>query len=377
MSPLRLKSDRSRVRGFLKLPIGIIILLSCIAGIGVMALYSAGGGSFSPWAGRHLLRFLLCMGILIALSYIHIRHWYKLAYPLYITTVLMLVYVDLAGYVGMGAQRWINLGFMSIQPSELMKITTILALARYFHGMRADQLRQIKFIIPPLVMLSIPIALVALQPDLGTAMMIIFVSACLFFLGGVALWMFGIALASVLVMLPIFWTLLHDYQRARVLTFLNPDADPLGAGYHITQSKIALGSGGVMGKGYLEGSQSHLDFLPEKHTDFIFTLWAEEWGLFGSMALIALYGLVIAYGFWMSQKVSSRFSKLVILGIVINFGFYALINIAMVMGLIPVVGVPLVLISYGGTAMMSVMVSFGILASAWRCRDTKMPRAIV
>lgn len=358
------------------LPLGLFLLIFILGSIGFLALYSAGGGSISPWAVRQGVRFGGAMIMMAMLALIDIRIWYKLAYPIYGVAVLLLIWVDVAGHVGMGAQRWINLGFMKLQPSEVMKIAAVLAIARYFQAARADQLKKPLFILPAVILLLAPVGLVMLQPDLGTAMMMIFVAASLFFLAGVAFWMFAVAGAGALACLPIAWGLMHEYQRKRILVFLNPEADPLGSGYHITQSKIALGSGGVFGKGYLQGTQSHLDFLPEKHTDFIFTLWAEEWGLVGSVVLMSVYALIVAYGFWMSSRVHHRFGRLVILGITVNFGFYAIINISMVMGLIPVVGVPLVLISYGGTAMLSVLAGFGIAASAYLYRDAKMPKGI-
>ena len=357
------------------LPWGLIVLLGILGFVGFLALYSAGGGSVQPWAIRQGVRFSVALSMVVGLAFVDIRIWYKLAYPIYAVAVILLVIVDVAGHTGMGAQRWINLGFMKLQPSEVMKIAAVLALARYFQSARVDQLKGPLYAMPALALIGLPVVLVMAQPDLGTAMMIIFVSAAMFFLSGLALWMFALAGMAATACLPIAWGLMHDYQRNRVLTFMHPEADPLGTGYHITQSKIAIGSGGVWGKGYLQGTQSHLDFLPEKHTDFIFTLWAEEWGLVGSVALMLIYVLIVAYGFWMSTRVFHRFGKLVILGITVNFGLYAMINISMVMGLIPVVGVPLVLISYGGTAMLSVLAGFGIAASAYLHRDAKMPKS--
>jgi rod shape determining protein RodA len=376
MSRIAVYDESSLIARLRFMPWGLLILLSVLGGIGFLALYSAGGGSIQPWAIKQIVRFGVALGALTVIAMIDIRFWYKLAYPLYGVAVILLIIVDVMGHVGMGAQRWINIGFMNLQPSEVMKICAVLALARYFQSARVDQVRNIMFILPALAFVAVPVVLVMLQPDLGTAIMIILVSGAMFFLGGVALWMFGVAAAAALAILPIGWSLMHDYQRSRVLTFMNPEADPLGTGYHITQSKIALGSGGVFGKGYLQGTQSHLDFLPEKHTDFIFTLWAEEWGLMGSLVLMAIYALIVAYGFWMAFRVHHRFGRLLIFGITINFGFYALINISMVMGLIPVVGVPLVLISYGGTAMLSVLIGFGLAASAFVYRDAKMPKGI-
>lgn len=358
------------------MPWGLLVLLSVVAGIGFLALYSAGGGSVEPWAIRQFVRYLMAAGVMVALAMVDVRMWYRLTYPIYGVAVILLVIVDVMGHVGMGAQRWINIGFMNLQPSEVMKIAGVMVLARYFHGARIEQLRNPLFLIPPLAMIGLPVGLVMLQPDLGTAIMILMVTAAMFFMAGVAMWMFALAGGAVLAILPIAWGMMHEYQRNRILTFMNPEADPLGTGYHITQSKIALGSGGVFGKGFLQGTQSHLDFLPEKHTDFIFTLWAEEWGLVGSVFLMLSYALIVVYGFWMAFRVSHRFGRLLALGITVNFGLYAMINIAMVMGLIPVVGVPLVMISYGGTAMLSVMAGFGIAASTYVYRDTKMPKGI-
>lgn len=371
---ISIQSSSSILRRIKNFPWIMIFLFLCLGGVGFMALYSAGGGSVNPWAFRQFSRFCVFLVFMILLSLIDIRIWYKSVYFLYAIVVLMLIYVDIAGHIGMGAQRWINLGVIKVQPSELMKIIAVLVLARYFHGARPEQLRRPFFLIPILILIGGPVGLVMIQPDLGTALMITFVTAAMFFVGGVAIWMFVVAGAGVAAILPIAWSLMHDYQRKRVLTFLNPESDPLGSGYHITQSKIALGSGGIFGKGYLEGTQSHLDFLPEKHTDFIFTLWAEETGLIGGIFLMTLYALIVAYGFWLSTRIHHRFGRLVILGMTINFGLYAMINIAMVMGLLPVVGIPLVMISYGGTAMLSVLTGFGLALSAYLYRDAKMPR---
>jgi rod shape determining protein RodA len=358
------------------MPWGLLVLLCILGSISFLCLYSAGGGSLEPWALKHGVRFAISLAGLVVLALIDVRIWYRLVWPIYIVSVILLIVVDIAGHTGMGAQRWINLGFIKLQPSEVMKIATVMMLAYYFHSARPEQLRNPFFLLTPLGLVALPVGLVMLQPDLGTAMMILFVTAAMFFVAGVAIWMFVAAGLCGLAMLPIAWSLMHDYQRNRVLTFLNPESDPLGTGYHITQSKIALGSGGIFGKGFLQGTQSHLDFLPEKHTDFIFTLWAEEWGLLGSVFLLGVYALIVMYGFWMAERVHHRFGRLLVLGLTINFGLYAMINTAMVMGLIPVVGVPLVLISYGGTAMLSVLAGFGIAASAVVYRDTKMPRGI-
>ncbi len=348
-----------------------IVLLALVAGVGIVSLYSAAGGNMEPWAGQHLMRFGMGFIVLLVAALIDIRIWMQFAYVIYGVVVLMLLYVDISGHIGMGAQRWINLGFILLQPSELMKIAIVLALARFFHGASVEDVRNPLFLIRPLLLVALPVALVVVQPDLGTAVKVILAGGVMFFLAGVSYWMFGVVVAGVLGTLPVIWTLLHDYQKKRVLTFLDPESDPLGAGYHITQSKIALGSGGITGKGYLKGTQSSLNFLPEKQTDFIFTLFTEEWGLIGGIALILLFGAVITYGYIMAFANQNQFGRLLSLGIIFNFSMYAIINMGMVMGLLPVVGIPLPMISHGGTAMLSIMGGFGLLMSAYVHRDVR------
>ncbi len=340
-----------------------IMLILIIAAMGTVMLYSAANGSWEPWALNHLLRFGLGFCLMIALSLIDVRLFMRYAYLFYFATLILLVLVEVGGHVGMGAQRWINLGFMKLQPSELMKIALVLALARYFHSTSLQNIETTKGIIIPALMVAIPSFLVMTQPDLGTALMLIFTAGAIFFAVGVQLWKFGLVLLSVLVSLPIVWNLLHEYQQNRVLTFLNPERDPLGAGYHIIQSKIALGSGGVFGKGFLKGTQSHLNFLPEKHTDFIFTMLSEEFGMIGAVFVVLLNMLLIIASFAFALRSASYFGKLLAIGLTTNFFLYVMINISMVLGLIPVVGVPLPLISYGGTVIISVMASFGIILS--------------
>lgn len=351
-----------------------LFLVTAAASVGFMSLYSAAGGSWEPWAGKQLIRFCMGMvGLLIA-ALIDIRIWLRLAYPLFAVVTLLLIYVDIKGHIGMGAQRWINLGFMQLQPSELMKISAVLALARFFHGATAEDVRNPLFLLGPLAIVAVPILLVVVQPDLGTALMILFSSGAMFFIAGVSYWMFGVVFALAGASLPLAWTLLHGYQKKRVLTFLDPESDPLGAGYHITQSKIALGSGGISGKGFLQGTQSKLNFLPEKQTDFIFTLFTEEWGLIGGLGLMALFAAIVGYGIVIALRCQNQFGRLLAMGLITNFSFYVFINIGMVMGLLPVVGVPLALVSYGGTAMLSVLFGFGLLMSAHVHRDVKFTR---
>lgn len=338
-----------------------LALICLVVFIGLMLLYSAGNGNWDPWASKQFLRFLMSLGILFFISLTNLRLWMKYAYVIYAMALILLVGVEFFGHVGMGAQRWLNLGFVKVQPSEVMKIALVLALARYFHGASLDEVRSIRFMIPPLMLMGMPVALILLQPDLGTALMLVFASVALFFLVGVQIWKFIVVGVGALISIPVLWMCLHDYQKQRVLTFLNPESDPRGAGYHIMQSKITLGSGGVFGKGFMEGTQSRLNFLPEKQTDFIFTVLSEEFGLIGSLFLLFLYGVIIAYGFIIGLRCNNFFGKLLAFGLTINFALYVFINMGMVMGLMPVVGVPLPLVSYGGTAMLTLFFGFGLI----------------
>ena len=352
----------------------LILLISAISGIGFAMLYSAANGNLQPWASKQMARFAVAFIPMIAAALIDIRHWFRLSYWIYGLALALVLLVDLRGVIGMGAQRWIDLGFIQLQPSELMKIAMVLALARYFHCLNAENGGRIVDLFVPAALIVVPVGLVLKQPDLGTAMMLLANGAIIFFLAGVRLWIFGAGLVGAGAAAPVIWSLLRDYQKARLYTFLAPDADPLGAGYHIMQSKIALGSGGLFGKGFLAGTQSHLSFLPEKQTDFIFTMIAEEFGLVGGLALLALYILVIAYGFIIALRSRNHFGRLLGLGIATNFFLYVFINTAMVIGMIPVVGVPLPLISYGGTAMVTVMFGFGLLMNVSIHRDVRISR---
>ena len=348
---------------FQNISFSFVMMLLVLAAIGVVMLYSAANGSWSPWALNQLIRFGMGLAVMIVLALVDVRLFMRYAYLFYFVSLILLIVVEVSGYVGMGAQRWINLGFMKLQPSELMKISLVLALARYFHSSSLQSIETTKGIIVPALMVMFPAFLVMTQPDLGTALMLVFTAGAMFFAVGVQLWKFGMVILCGLISLPIVWNLLHSYQQNRVLTFLNPERDPLGAGYHIIQAKIALGSGGVFGKGFLKGTQSHLNFLPEKHTDFIFTMLSEEFGMIGAVFVVLLNVLIIAYSFGFALRSTSYFGKLAAIGLATNFFLYVMINISMVLGLIPVVGVPLPLISYGGTVILSVMASFGIIFS--------------
>jgi rod shape determining protein RodA len=352
----------------------LVVLLGLIGAVGCAVLYSAAGGSADPWAFRHGVRLAAGIGLMLLLAMVDVRFWFRIAYLAFGTGVLLLVAVDLTGIVAKGAQRWIDIGPIQLQPSEIMKIALILGLARWFHAAWLEDVRRPLFLVVPLLMVAAPVALVMLQPDLGTAITLISVGGTLFFAAGVRWWKFALVIAVALAALPVGWGLMHDYQRQRVLTFLNPEQDPLGSGYHIIQSKIALGSGGFWGKGYLHGSQAQLNYLPEKHTDFAFTTLAEETGFVGASSVLGLFLAVVLLGIHAATRARSQFARLVIIGLSMNFAVYVVINTAMVMGLIPVVGIPLPLVSYGGTAMLTVLLGFGVLLSADVHRETAIKR---
>lgn len=353
--------------------ISIIILL---AAIGCLTLYSAAGGKITPWALNQAVRFCMGLGAMLVAALISPEFYYKVATPFYIFTLVLLIIVEIAGHTGMGAQRWINLGFFKLQPSELMKIAIVLELARYFSTTPLENIRTLRGIVIPVIIVAFPVALIMIQPDLGTSLMILFCAIVLFYLAGVQWWKFAIAGGAIAAAAPILWHFLHNYQKNRILTFLDPERDPQGAGYHIIQAKIALGSGGLWGKGYLSGTQSHLNFLPEKHTDFIFTMFSEEFGMMGGALILFLNLLIISYGYWFAFRIhnANYFGKMVILGLNTNYFLYVFINIAMVIGLLPVVGVPLPLMSYGGTVIISVMASFGIILSFYANRDRELKK---
>ena len=348
----------------------LVLLITATASIGFAMLYSAANGEVDPWASRQMIRFVagLVVMLLVAVSSIHF--WLRYAYLIYAACLGLLIVVELYGSIGMGAKRWIDLGFMSLQPSELMKVIIVLALARYFYASRLEDVERISYLIFPLILLVAPTVLILQQPDLGTAVLLVVGGITVFFMAGVRLWIFvagGIAAIGSLV--PIWNFVLLDYQKARLLTYLRPEQDPLGTGYHVIQSKIALGSGGIFGKGFLAGSQSHLSFLPEKHTDFIFTMLAEEFGLMGGLLLLGLYLIIMIYGFAVSLRCRHHFGRLIGMGVIMVFFLNFFVNIAMVMGLLPVVGMPLPLVSYGGTSMLTHMIGFGLILCIFVNRD--------
>ena len=353
---------------------GFLLLVTIIACAGFAMLYSIAGSSFSPWAGAQMLRFAVGLVILIVVALVDIRVWMGLAYPAYAIALLLLIAVESVGHVGLGAQRWIALGPLQIQPSGMMKITLVLALARYLHGSTVEDVSHPLKLIVPLAMIAIPAALVLHQPNLGTATILVLDGCALLFLAGLSWWWILPTVGGAAAAVPVVWQFLHDYQKRRVMTFLHPQDDALGAGWNITQAKIAIGSGGFSGKGFLEGTQSRLNFLPEKETDFIFTTLGEEFGFVGSIGLLFLFGAVIFYGIRIAMASRSQFGRLVAMGVTLNFFFYIMINGLMVMGLIPVVGIPMPLVSYGGSAMLTVMFGFGLLMSVHVHRQVEIPQ---
>ena len=354
---------------------GLVLLICLIGFAGIAMLYSVAGAHFQPWALRQMGHFTLGLIVLLAAAMIDIRVWMSLAYPAYGFALLLLVAVDVVGHVGLGAQRWISLGPLDLQPSELMKIALVLALARFLHGKSTEEVSKPIPLAIGLAMIGIPAIFVVLQPNLGTTLIIVADGCSLLFLAGLSWWWIAPTLGAVAAAVPLAWRfILHDYQKARVETFLDPESDALGKGWNITQAKIAIGSGGVAGKGFTLGTQSRLNFLPEKETDFIFAIIGEEFGFLGSIALLALFVIVICYGMQIAMASRSQFGRLLAMGVTVNFFLYIMINGLMVMGLIPVVGIPMPLISYGGTAMITVMFGFGLLMSVHVHRQVEVPR---
>lgn len=353
----------------------LFALVFIIGSIGVAMIFAATDGRWNAGAFQHLQRLIFGGGIMLAVALVNIRIWYFLAYPIYIGAVLLLGAVDIFGVEVNGSVRWLDLGFMRIQPSEVMKLAIVLALARYYHDLPGWRVSRASGLFGALLIIGIPMQFIFRQPDLGTTILLVATGFALVFLAGIN-WrvMVGSAVAAA-VAIPLFYKFgLKEYQRARINTMFSPDIDPMGASYHITQSKIALGSGGVSGKGFMQGTQRSGDYVPENTTDFIFTVIGEEFGLIGGVGTIAIYGVLIAFCLYLSLQVKHLFSRLLILGVTTTFTLYVFINLAMVMGLIPVVGVPLPLISYGGTVILTVMVGFGLILSSHLFRNAELPK---
>jgi rod shape determining protein RodA len=342
----------------------LLILVTTLAGIGVAALYSVSGGDLQPWASKHVVRFCFGLGLLFIIALSEMRWWMHAAFPFYLVALVLLATVPFVGVESGGAKRWLGFGDQSFQPSELMKLALILALARYYQWLPPQKVSHPLWLLPPLIMVALPVGLALQQPDLGTAALFGVVGAGMLLLAGVSLVYFIAAIAGVIAALPVLWERLHDYQRERILTLFDPERDPLGSGYHIIQSKIAVGSGGLTGKGFMQGTQAQLDFLPEKHTDFIFTLVAEEMGFIGAVTLLTLYLCTLILITYMALRCRSVFARLVAAGVGLSLFAYVFINVAIVIGLIPVVGLPLPLLSYGGTAMLTTLVALGFVLNA-------------
>ncbi len=348
-------------------PWRVILPLLALVLFGSTVLYSAAGGSLQPWAMTHFLRFFVFLAMAMVLARVP-REMFKLAaYPLYGAVTVLLVLVETLGAIGGGSQRWLNLGFMTLQPSELMKPAIVLVLARFYDSLPPTMTASWRGLVPAAGLIGMPAALVMLQPDLGTALAICFGGLVVMFLAGLPLrWFIGAGAAAAVVAPIAFFTLLHDYQRNRVLTFLDPESDPLGTGYHITQSKIAIGSGGILGKGFGNGSQSHLEYLPEAHTDFVFATMAEEWGILGGFFVLLVFGLIFRWGLGVASRGADRFSRLLAAGMTVTIFFYVAINLMMVTGLAPVVGIPLPFMSHGGSSMMTNMICIGTIMAVDR-----------
>ena len=349
---------------FLRVDWVLVILLVLVASIGFAILHSAADGNPDRWVRPQMTRFAGGMVVMIAIALVNVRIWARLAYPVYVLALLLLAAVEFAGVIGMGAQRWIEVGPIRVQPSETMKVALVLALARFFDSLEEEDTGRWRTIAIPLAAIAAPAALVLRQPDLGTAITIALGGLAVVFLAGISWWLFAAGGVLAAGAAPVVWGLLKPYQQERVLTFLDPERDPLGAGYQIIQSKIAIGSGGGFGKGFIEGTQGQLGFLPENHTDFVFTMIAEEFGFAGAVFTIGLYVLILCYCYAIALRVGGIFARLLTLGIAFTFFLYIAVNIAMVVGLVPVVGVPLPFISYGGSAMLTLQIGFGLVLSA-------------
>ena len=348
-------------------PWHVLLPLLGLVLLGSAVLYSAAGGEIRAYAVSHLVRFFVFLVMAIMMTRIPADMYRLAAYPAYGGVLALLMLVETIGAIGGGSQRWLNLGFMSLQPSELMKPAVVLALAHFYGNLPASVTASWRALIPAGALIGFPMLLVLLQPDLGTSLAIMFGGAVVMFLAGLPLrWFLGAGAAGAVLAPIAYFGVLHDYQRKRVTTFLDPESDPLGAGYHITQSKIAIGSGGIFGKGFGNGSQSHLEYLPEAHTDFVFATMAEEWGMIGGLFVLVVFGLIFRWGIAVARRAPGRFSQLLAAGMTVTIFFYVAINLMMVMGLAPVVGIPLPFMSHGGSSMMTVMICFGTLLAVDR-----------
>jgi rod shape determining protein RodA len=367
----RVKTVPSGLRKVLHLNWPLVVLVTAVSAVGFLVLYSIAGGNLEVWAEPQMKRFGAGLLLMFAIAFVPIWFWRNMAGVAYGVTILLLLAVEFFGEVGMGAQRWIDIGPLRLQPSELMKVTMVMMLAAYYDWLDIKKTSHPLWVLIPVLMIVVPTALVVIQPNLGTSLMLLMGGAAVMFAAGVSIWYFAFVAALVVgAVAAVFstrgtpWQFLHDYQYRRIDTFLDPSADPLGAGYNIMQAKIALGSGGWGGKGFMQGTQSRLNFLPEKHTDFIFTTLGEEFGFVGAFSLLVLYGLILFFCFTTALQNKDRFSQLLIVGLAANFFLYLAVNLSMVMGMAPVVGVPLPFLSYGGSVMLVLLIAFGLIQSA-------------
>lgn len=350
--------------------ISLIILLSFI---GFAMLYSAAGGNYKPWMIKQIIYFIVFFPVMIFVAITDIKFWFKHIYKFYFLGICLLLIVYFKGHDAMGATRWFRLGFITIQPSEIMKVFLVLAMAKYFHNIEVEEIQTIKYVILPLTLIFSPAILIFLQPDLGTALILLFVGFVILFIAGVRMWKFILTGILGLISLPILWFFfLHPYQKKRIENFINPDSDPMGTGYNIIQSKIAVGSGGFLGKGFMSGSQNQLGFLPEGQTDFIFTILSEEFGFLGSLSIVLLCSIITFITILSSFSAKSQYSRLVIVGIISIFFFHSFINIGMTIGLLPVVGAPLPFMSYGGTITATMLIGFGFVLNSEFYKDQEL-----
>ena len=354
------------------LDFSLIFLILLLGAISLLAMYSTEQGKFGYFTQSHFYRFATFFTIFIAISFFRVEFWFKSTYLFYLIVLALLFGVELYGVTASGSKRWISLFFINLQPSELMKVALIIFLAKYYSKIPSEYISNIKYIFLPLFAIIIPVFLVASQPDLGTAILIMIGGFAVVWLAGFRIKFFLYAFLIIVCLLPIGISFLKPYQKSRILTFFDPERDPLGAGYQIIQSKIAVGSGGIFGKGFLQGSQSYLDYLPEKHTDFIFTLFSEEFGFIGSLGLLLIYGLIIRRIIVIGNQAKNNFSKLYCFGFAVAFFSYVAVNMSMVLGLLPIVGAPLPIMSYGGSAMLSIMIGLGLVMSCKIYRDTEL-----
>jgi len=367
----RLKTAPTGLSKVLHLNWPLIVLVTAVSAIGFLVLYSIAGGNLSTWAEPQMKRFAVGFVLMFAVAFVPIWFWRNMAGLAYAISILLLLAVEFFGEVGMGAQRWLDIGPLRLQPSELAKVTTVMLLAAYYDWLDIKKTSRPLWVLVPVLMILLPVGLVVIQPNLGTSLLLLMGGAAVMFAAGVSIWYFAAVGALVVgAVVAVFttrgtpWQFLHDYQYRRIDTFLDPSADPLGAGYNIMQAKIALGSGGWGGKGFMQGTQSRLNFLPEKHTDFIFTTLGEEFGFVGAFSLLLLYGLILFFCFTSALQNKDRFSQLLIIGLSANFFLYLAVNLSMVMGMAPVVGVPLPFLSYGGSVMLVLLIAFGLIQSA-------------